>query len=68
VNEPRVTMRHMRQAGYCSRGCRAFFARHGLDWTGFLKGGIEAGALEATGDAMAVNVAGIARREADDGR
>jgi hypothetical protein len=56
-------MRHMRQAGYCSRGVRAFFERHALDWSAFLKGGIPAAALEATGDAMAARVAKLARED-----
>jgi hypothetical protein len=38
---------------FCSRGARAFFARHGLDWRAFIRDGIAADALLATGDAMA---------------
>jgi hypothetical protein len=64
MSAPLVTMRHMRIAGYCSRGTRTFFARHGLDWSGFLRNGIPARALEGTGDAMAVRVARMARAEA----
>jgi hypothetical protein len=61
-----VTMRHIRAARLCSRGTRTFFQRHGLDWVGFLRHGIAAERLEGTGDAMAIEVALIARQEAAD--
>ena len=63
MSEAKVTMRHMRQAGYCSRGVRAFFTRHGIAWGDFLRDGVPAQRLEATGDAMATRVAQIARQE-----
>jgi hypothetical protein len=49
----------------CSRGARHFFERHGLDWPKFLREGIDADELAATGDAMAIRVAEIAEQEAD---
>jgi hypothetical protein len=55
----------MRELGYCNRGARAFFARHGLDWPAFLARGIEAAELERTGDAMALKVV---QRAKEDGR
>ena len=57
-----ITMRDIRAARMCSRGTRAFFARHGLDWSAFLENGIEAEKLTATGDAMALKVVEVARR------
>jgi hypothetical protein len=57
----RVTMRHIRAAKLCRRGTKAFFERHDLDWIDFLKNGIEAEKLAATGDAMALRVVEIAR-------
>ena len=57
----KVTMLHVRKAGMCSRGARAFFERHGLDWTAFLKEGLDAEIIEATGDAMALQVVEVAR-------
>jgi hypothetical protein len=64
-----VLHRHMRELGYCNRGARAFFARHGLDWRAFLAGGIQADLLAATGDAMAMKVVERARAEgASNGR
>lgn len=56
-----ITMRDIRAAKMCSRGTRAFFQRHGLDWTDFLKNGIPAEKLAATGDAMALQVVEAAR-------
>lgn len=47
--------------GYCSRGIRAFFARHGLDFQDFLRNGIAAEKLEATGDHMALKAVEVAR-------
>lgn len=62
-----VTMAHVRAAGLCSRGARLFAARYEKDWARFLREGIPAAELEATGDAFALRVAGIARAEVDHG-
>jgi hypothetical protein len=56
-----VKMEHIRAARMCSRGARTFFERHGLDWRKFLKDGLPAETLEATGDAMALQVVEVAR-------
>ena len=56
-----VRFEHMRALGYCSAGGRAFFERHGLDWSQFLAHGINAQELEATGDTMARRVVEEAR-------
>jgi hypothetical protein len=56
-----VTMQDIRAARMCSGGTRAFFTRHGLDWSDFLKNGIPAERLAATGDAMALRVVEVAR-------
>lgn len=63
MTEIRATMRHIRHCRMCSRGTRAFFEKHGLDWTEFLKHGVLVEVLEATGDAMAKQVADAARAE-----
>lgn len=62
--QPIVTLAHCRQLGYCSRGMRAFFAAHGLDWSEFRERGLPAPTIEATGDAMALRAAQLARNEA----
>lgn len=56
-----VTMAHIRRARMCSRGTRAFFQRHGLDWDTFLRDGVPARTLADTGDAMALQVVEVAR-------
>ena len=63
MSEIRATMKHIRACRMCSRGARAWFDRHGLDWTEFLKQGVPVEALEQTGDAMAIQVAAAARAE-----
>jgi hypothetical protein len=63
MTEVRFTMRHIRQCKMCSRGARDFFAKHGLDWSEFLRSGLPVEALEQTGDAMALQVAATARAE-----
>ena len=67
MNEPVVTLEHCRRLGYCARGMRAFFASHGLDWTAFREMGLPAPTIEATGDAMAIRAAELARAEAQKG-
>lgn len=56
-----VTMEDVRIAKMCSRGAREFFKRHNLDWDRFLKEGLPVEMIEATGDAMAIKVAEVAR-------
>jgi hypothetical protein len=63
MSEPLVTVRHIRAAGLCASGARAWFARYGLDWNTFLSPGLPAPVIEATGDALALRVAAIAREE-----
>lgn len=64
-----VTLEHMatipglsRRPGYCRRGGRAFAARHGLNWADFVRDGIPASSLEATGDGMALRIVAWARQ------
>lgn len=61
-SDPLVHMRHLRAAGYCASGARAWFARHQIELRR-LREGIPASELEATGDAMAHVVCKIAREE-----
>lgn len=49
------------QAGYCGRMSRRWFEVHGLDWSAFLRDGIAASVVEATGDALAQRVVYHAR-------
>ena len=57
-----VTIAHVRAAGLCVHGTRAWFARKGLDFRAFLTQGLPASVLLATGDAMAARVVEAARQ------
>ena len=63
-----VKVRHVRAAMYCTRGMRAWLQLHGFDVNDFVKNGMPVEQMEATGDAMALRVAAVAREEAEDGR
>lgn len=67
VDDPMVTMKHLRQAKMCRRGARLWFDVRGLDWMTFVRTGLPASTLEATGDALAHRVTALARAEADHG-
>lgn len=58
-----VTMRHVRSAKLCSRGTRAWFEKHGLDFNVFLTKGYPVETIEGTGDALGQIVADEARKE-----
>lgn len=61
-----VTRSHLDEVGYCARGSRRWWARMGLDWSAFVRDGIDAAILQATGDAMAQRlVAHVMAREKD---
>ncbi|KAF3999072.1 hypothetical protein [Glaciimonas immobilis] len=42
--------------GYCGSGARRWFAHYGFDWQEFVKNGLPASVLAATGDALALQV------------
>lgn len=58
-------MKHLRAAGYCNREPRLFFQRYGWSWQDFLDHGIAVSIVEATGDALALRVVEIARRDVE---
>jgi hypothetical protein len=59
-----VNMQHVRAARLCSAGARVWLAHHGIELSRFLREGVPAEELEATGDAFALHVAAIARKAA----
>jgi hypothetical protein len=70
VSDPLVSMRHcigVDGRRYCARGLRAFFAQHRLDLRTFAREGLPASTIEATGDAMAIRAATLARAEENRG-
>lgn len=71
-----VTIQHLHtvptwttRTGYCAKQSRAFFSEHGLDWLEFVREGIDAERLLATGNALAEHLVAHARavEEARDG-
>jgi len=62
-SEPRVYVRHLRGAKRCASGSRNWWKKHNLDWRDFVKNGIAAETLIATGDPLALEVVEIARAE-----
>jgi hypothetical protein len=64
-----VTMQHARAASLsgigvlCAPSIRRWFSRYGLDLQTFLREGLPASQLEATGDAFALRAVAIARAE-----
>jgi hypothetical protein len=70
-----VTLAHLRSTpgfgvrdGFCAQGGREWFAYYGLEWSAFVRDGIEAEVLEATGDALALRVIAFAREDAARGQ
>ncbi|MBE2242382.1 MAG: hypothetical protein IAE86_06490 [Burkholderiaceae bacterium] len=51
--------------GYCARGTRAWFDRHGLDLRAFTREGLDEEVLLATGDGMAAALVRWAHECAD---
>jgi hypothetical protein len=66
-----VTLADLRASRLCFAGARPWFRRHGLDWQAFLREGLDAETLRATGDPFALRVIAVAEareeREAGDG-
>lgn len=57
----RIYIRDLRRAKMCSKGTRAFFLQHNLDFQDFAKNGIEEEKLAATNDAMALQLIEVAK-------
>jgi hypothetical protein len=60
-----ITHADARGIRFCNRGMRAFFERHKLDWTTFIKEGLPEEEILATGDAMAEEVVYQAHKRAE---
>jgi hypothetical protein len=54
-----------KRPGFCRDSSRRWFHAHGLDWSAFVREGIEAEALEATGDGLALALVKWARQRAE---
>lgn len=58
-----------RRGGFCAPNARAWAQRNGLDFRAFVRNGVDAGVLLATGDGFALKLVAWARqrREAGNG-
>lgn len=70
-----VTLAHLRRVpafgarpGFCAQGARDWFVYHGLDWSAFVRDGIDAEVIEATGDALGLHLVAFARAEVERGQ
>lgn len=66
----RVTVQHLHSVpnfngalGFCARGGRLWARQQGLDWAAFVREGLPAEVLEATGDPMALRLVAHARAQ-----
>ena len=50
----KITLVDVRALQYCNSGVREFCKKHEIDYSSFIKNGIDANELQATNDAMAV--------------
>jgi len=69
VNELIVTTEHLftiegfsRRRGFCRGKSREWFEAHGLNWRDFVRNGVPAARLEATGDGLALALVAWARK------
>ena len=60
-----VKVEHIRAARLCTRGARDWFRKYNLSWAEFVKHGLPVETIEATGDALGLRVAAIARERAE---
>lgn len=67
ADDPQVYVRHVRAAKICTGGSREWAASYDLSWSDFVKNGLPASVLEATGDPFALRAAAAAREEAANG-
>ncbi|MDR2871310.1 MAG: hypothetical protein LBV45_02080 [Xanthomonadaceae bacterium] len=58
-----ITVTHLRAVPFCLSGARQWFHRHGLDWSAFVRSGIDAAILEATDDALALRLIAHAKAQ-----
>lgn len=61
MSERPITMSELRACGMCSRGTKTWFEAHGLDFKAFLRDGIAAEELLATGDGLGIRAVVLVR-------
>jgi hypothetical protein len=55
-----ITPKDIQRAGYCSRGARRWFESHNINFRDFIRKGVPASQLTATGDPQALRVVELA--------
>jgi hypothetical protein len=55
-----ITVSDVRASFMCTKGARAFFRRHNLDWSRFIREGLPEEEIARTNDAMALKVIEVA--------
>lgn len=65
ADDPIITIADIRKTGHCVRGAGQWFALQGLDFKAFLKNGLPASVLLATGDELARQVVEHKMRQTD---
>lgn len=63
ISGARLRMKHIRQAGLCADGVKAWAAQHGFSLRTLTHEGYPVEVIEATGDKFALDVCKIARDE-----
>lgn len=61
----RITINHVRKAGHCPNGARAWFERHSLNFKEFLRNGMDEEVLIEKGDALILRVIELAHKEVE---
>jgi len=59
--DPIITINDARKAGYCVNGMRKWARHHNLDFKDFVKNGLPASKLLATGDQLGINIVNRAK-------
>lgn len=57
-----ITLKDVRASNLCSAGARHWFKKYNLDWMDFLKNGVPASKMLATGDALGRRLVDVTRK------
>lgn len=59
----KVTIVHMRKAGFCAHGAKVWFEARGMDFKDFIRNGADIDVAKGMGDPMADRLVEIVERE-----
>lgn len=66
IDDPIITVQHVRDAGLCVRGARQWLTLNGLSLEHLIRQGYPCSQIEALNDAMGNKVAKLAREQANE--